>query len=411
MSETFKTGTGDTFESIARRVYGTEQEANRIAQANPGLSDTIPAGVDIVVPDNTEAAPLRPQTSPAQEQNETTINLNGKRFRFWDSILITRSVDNMDTVEFNAPFDSEAPNFKETFRPFSFQKAEVFVGGEPLFTGTVIAITPNVSPDAKTLAVSAYSLPGILNDCTSPASAYPIEYNGLDLENVTKALVKPFGLNVEFLADQGQVFERVACNPGTRIFSFLAGLARQRNLLIASSPRGALQFLRSVEPGNPVAVLTQGASPVVSVTPLFNPQEYYSHITGLEPVVIGLDGLQYTVKNSRLAGILRPLTFTAPDTQDSDIKTATEAKAARMFANMVSFDLVVNTWRDLAGRLWNPNTSLILEAPDAMIYKPYEFIIRSIQFERNKNEESARINLILPGAFAGKIPESLPWDE
>lgn len=411
MSTTFKTSNGDTFESIARKVYGTEQEANRIAQANPGVSEPFLSGVELVVPANTDAPKISVAPAPASEQNETTIKLNGTRFRFWDSVVITRAIDVMDTVQFTAPFDHEAPGFKETFRPFSFQSAEVYVGGEPLFTGTVISIAPSVESDSKTLDVNAYSVPGILNDCTAPASAYPIEFNGFGLENVAKALAKPFGIDVEFLASQGQTFERVACTPGTRILSFLSQLARQRNLLISSSADGKLQFLRSVAPGSPVAVLTQGQSPVMAVRPSFNPQEYYSHITGIEPVILGLDGVQYTVKNTRIAGVMRPLTFTAPDTLDADIKVAVEAKAARMFANMVSYDLTVNTWRDPSGKLWEPNTTLKLEAPDAMIYSSYEFVIRSVQYERNRNQESATLNLILPGAFAGEIPESLPWDE
>ena len=36
MSSTFKTSAGDTFEAIARIVYGTELEALRLRDANPG---------------------------------------------------------------------------------------------------------------------------------------------------------------------------------------------------------------------------------------------------------------------------------------------------------------------------------------------------------------------------------------
>ena len=161
----------------------------------------------------------------------------------------------------------------------------------------------------------------------------------------------------------------------------------------------------------PVAVLRQGIAPVLSVVPFFSPQEYYSHITGLEPVIVGLPGSQFTVKNPRLQGVVRPITFDTPDTLDADVKAAVEAKAGRMFGNMVSYSVTVATWRDPQGAIWEPNTLVTVLAPDAMIYEEYTFVIRSVTFEREGRAETATLNLIIPGSFSGEIPESLPWDD
>ena len=82
-----------------------------------------------------------------------------------------------------------------------------------------------------------------------------------------------------------------------------------------------------------------------------------------------------------------------------------------MFANMVTYEVRVATWRDPGGKLWEPNTSIILEAPDAMIYSEYEFIIKTVDFSRDSKTKAAILTLIIPGSFSGKIPEALPWDE
>jgi prophage tail gpP-like protein len=108
---------------------------------------------------------------------------------------------------------------------------------------------------------------------------------------------------------------------------------------------------------------------------------------------------------------MRPLTFTAPDTMDADIVAAVESKAGRMFANMVSYEVRVATWRDPGGKLWEPGASLTLTAPDAMIYSEYEFIIKTVEFSRDSKTKAAILTLIIPGTFSGKIPEALPWDE
>lgn len=411
MSTTYSVIAGDTFESIARKKYGTEKEASRIARANPGASEPLTAGTSVTIP----ALPNAPENlrgqAPTSGDEEVAVLIDGKRFRFWDKVRITRTLDNMDTIEFGAPFDHTAPGFRETFRPFSFKTVVITVGGEPLFTGTMVAVTPTVENGQRAISVSGYSLPGVLNDCTPPASSFPLEFNGQRLREIATAIADPFGLSVDFQGEPGAVFERVACDPGKKALAFLADLAKQRNLIIASTERGKLLFWQSAAAGRPVAKLQQGEAPVLSVTPFFSPQEYYSHITGIESVIVGLAGSQYTVKNPRLQGVTRPITFNAPDTEGADITAAVEAKAGRMFGNMVAYNIRVATWRDPGGKLWAPNTTIKLTAPDAMVYSEYEFVIRSVQFERDRAAYTASLDLVIPGSFNGEIPEALPWDE
>jgi prophage tail gpP-like protein len=410
LSTTFKIVAGDTFESIARKKYGTEQDAQKVSQANPGVSEPLTPGTVLTTPPSPDAPQNAPQQTESADPDEVALLIAGKRFRFWSNIIINRSIDNMDTISFGAPFEADSEDFRETFRPFTYKPLIVTLGGSPLFSGTMIQITPSLENKQKIVAVSGYSLPGVLNDCTPPASAYPLEFNGQGLQEIATTLAAPFGVGVEFQAEQGAIFERVAADPGKKVLAFLAELAKQRNLIISSTTTGKLLFLQSIETGTPVAQLRQGASPLESVTPLFNSQKYYSHITGIEPVIVGLPGSQYTVKNSRLEGVLRPFTFTTPDTLDADVKTAVQAKSSRMFGNMASYSLKVSTWRAPNGELWTPNTIIQLTAPGAMIYNAYDFVIKSVSFERNRVSRTAILNLVIPGAFSGKNPEVLPWE-
>lgn len=405
----YKVIAGDTFESIARKQYGDEMQAGRVASANPGTSEPLVVGTSLIIPGQPGAPKDIAQQAQADNENEVAVLIEGKRFRFWENIRITRSIDAMDTVAFTAPFEEK---FRDTFRPFSYKPLVVTVGGTPLFTGTMVGVLPDIGVSRRTLDISGYSLPGVLNDCTPPASTVEeLEFFDQGLEEITKAMVAPFGLDVQFDADAGAIFDLVAVDVDVKVLRFLTKLAQQRNLIVSSTADGVLLFHQSVSPGNPIAVLSQGGSPVVGVTPTFSPQEYYSHVTGVDPVLVGLDGSQFTVKNERLAGVVRPLTFKTPDTIDSNVKTSVDAKAGRMFGNVASYILDLSTWRDPGGNLWAPNTTLKLEAPGAMIYKPYEFVIRSVELNKVSNAETARLTLVIPGSFSGKIPEALPWDE
>lgn len=410
MSNTYTTITGDTFATVARKVYGSEQYAGQIARSNPGSQEPLLPGSTLVVPPLPGTPVSRPQSAPSDNQNEVAILIDGVRYRFWSNLRWTPALDAFSTAEFSAPFEPDAPGFRETFEPFSFKPVEITVGGVLAFRGTMVGITPRVDAGSRTIDVSAYGVPGVLNDCTPPASAYPIEFNNQRLPDIAQALASPFGVQVVYQsATSGAAFERVAVDPGGTIAAFLGDLARQRGLVMSDTPDGALILQQSVEPGQPVARLAVGASPVISVTPSFSPQQYFSHITGLEMVVVGFIGSQYTVKNPHLTGALRPMTFRSPDVEGGDIQQAVAAKAGRMYGNMAAYSVVVDTWRDPQGDLWAPNTTLTLEAPDAMVYSPYEFVVRSVQFARGGKSETAVLDLVLPGSFSGRTPEVLPW--
>lgn len=402
---------GDTFDLLARRAYGDDQQSALLRSANPGALEPFEAGVVLTVPDQPTAPKSKPPTVQADNDSELALLINGQRFRFWTGISITRSIDSMDTLNIAAPFEPDDAQFRATFKPFAFAPVNINVGGTPLFTGTMLTVDPDLKQDGRTVAAACYSVPAVTGDCTAPASAYPLEWDGAKLRTIAEAIAAPFGLSVVFDAEEGAVFERVALKPGEKVLPFLIKLAQQRGLLVSSTERGQLLFTKSIDPGQPVARLVEGVSPLVDVVPVFNPQDYYSEITGIEPVVVGLRGSQVTVRNPRLRGIVRPLAFEVSDTVNADIEAACNAKAGRMFANVVNYSCNVATWRDPSGKLWKPNTTVTIDAPGAMIYGEYEFLVRAVTLSRTSDGgEVATLALTLPGAFKGKIPEALPWD-
>lgn len=409
MSSTYNVLAGDTFELISRKSYGSELEAQRIAMANPGAVEPLSPGTTLTIPDQPNAPQNVPQAAPSGGVNEVSIAIDGERFRFWESIRIRQSIDAISTAGFSAPFEPNAPGFKETFVPLSYKRFEVNVGGAPLFTGTILPVDPGLTPERKSLAISGYSLPGVLQDCMFPASAFPLEFNNQNLKDIAEKAAGFFGLSVEFEGTPGPVFERTGADPAKKVLAFITELAKQRNRITTDTPRGALLFPEIVETGNPVANLREGESPLQGVTPSISPQSYYSHVTGIAPAVVGKAGKQFTVKNPFMSGVIRPFVFKADDTTPADLQAAVEAKAGRMFGNVVSYACPVATWRDPSGALWKPNTTITLFAPGAMVYNVTELVIRAVDFEKTGDTERVVLTVVLPGSFNGKIPEALPW--
>lgn len=398
---------GDTFETISRRAYGEESGASRIRQANPGAAEPFVAGVVLQVPDQPDDGQ---ETEDRTNPNQIAITVGGSRFRFWNSVTVTRSLDSIASITLAAPFEPQRKTFRNLFKPLSFTPIKITVGGKKLFNGTLLNVTPQTSADARLLNVTAYSRPGSMFDCTMPASALPVEYNGIALDEIARRMAQPFGIPVVFegTTKPGAAFDQVSCSVEQTPGNFLSGLARQRDLVVGSNPDGALVF-RQEPTGTPVATLEEGDESIISVTPRFNPQQFYSHVTGIEPSIVGIAGGQYTVTN-KLVKTLRPHNFTIPDSKEGETVPATKAKAARMYGDAIVYTVSLPGIRNPKGDLWAPGQRVTLLAPGAMIYSKYTFTIRSVAITRTANESSTTLTLMIPGSFSGTIPERLPWD-
>ena len=351
-----------------------------------------------------------------------SVRIRGNEWLYWDDIEITRSIDTHSTVGFTAPFEVERKAFRDAFRPFSFAPLEVLVNGEPLFTGTMIDVQPQLKADERSVQISAYSKAAILEDCNIPAEHVPFEATGLSLRQIAERLAGPFKVGVVLGVPDPSAFKKVNTKTRTldtklesdqKIQDFLGDLARQRGLVIADTERGDLLFHKSVAPGNPVVRLEEGQAPLLSVTPTLNPQDYFTEITGFRLAKRGSIGSKYTLSSrERLAGgILRSLSFRLDDIEKADVPTAVRAHVGRMLASAVSYVITVPTWRDPKGQLWSPNTTLVLKAPSSFVFRDYEFLVRDVVFKSSSNQRTASLGLVLPGVFSGDLPSTRPWDE
>lgn len=398
---------GDSLDRIARKYFGSAQNTALLKQANPHLQDLLVEGAEIFLPSFNQLSAIQSRV-PYNNDDEVSIIINNVPFRIWQEITIDKSIDSSSVVQFEGPFEPDFQLHKDMFKPFSFNKIQTFIGGSQFFDGYLLIAVPSLTENSSTVRVTAYSKSAVLNDCTLPASMFPLEFNAQTLTQIASACCAPFGVKVKSSV-AGASFKRVSAKPQDKVLSFLSSLSGQRNAVMTDNQFGDLVIQSSISSGTPVAVLEQGSSPLMNVSNNFSPQEYYSHLTGVLPNKPVVKGGKYTVKNPFL-NVLRPAVFSADDAQKGDIKTATEAKMGRMFANAISYSITVSTWRDSAGNLWAPNTIIRLKAPGAMIYNHYNFLVRKVKFKNNSAGNVAELSLVLPGAFSGKIPKGLPWD-
>jgi len=358
-----------------------------------------------------------------RELDEVGIEIGGKTWRAWDDLEVHLGLDSHPSVGFAAPFEHTRLETREAFRPCSFTPLSCTLGGVPLFAGLLVGVTPHAAADSATVSCSAYSRAALLEDVNLPGNLVPFETAGLTLRQIAQRLAGIYGVGVDMRAPEGQAFRKVntkrkrsrvdtKVDHDTKVDDFLVELAKQRGVVRTSNARGDLLLWQSVKPGKPVARLREGEAGIVEVTATFSPQEYYSEITGFTTAKRGTTGSKYTQRNDRLAGtILRSLSFTLDDVEKGDAPAAVRAKMARMFANAVTYVVQLPSWRDPSGRLWEPNTTITLLAPRAMVYSEMELLVRDVYLKESEGERTASLGLVLPGAFSGEAPPRMPWEE
>lgn len=347
--------------------------------------------------------------------------IDGKAWVHWDDLEIHHSIDSHPTAGFAAPFDPDRTAFVETLVPFSYKPFALTIGDEPLFTGQLVEVTPQGDPDSSVVQCAAYSKAAQLEENNLPAEHIPFEASGLSLSQIAQRLAGIWGVNVSLLADEGAAFKRVKTRQkkidtriegDQKVDDFLVELAKQRGLVRTSDRRGDLVLWKSVRSGRPVARFVEGTPSMSSIETTFNPRDYYSEITGYTSTKRGATGAKFTERNQRLAGgILRAHSFKLDDIEKADGPAAVKAKMARMFANAVSYVINVPSWRDPSGALWEPNTTVTVLAPHAMIYSECEFLVRDVFLKENASERTASLGVVLPGAFSGEAPARLPWEK
>lgn len=360
-----------------------------------------------------------PTSLTPEIEESVNVQIDKNYFGNWTEVEIELGIDSFSTASFTAPFERGRAEFRELFRPFKYREFEVDTHLVTLFKGYGVNTSPKTSSSESSVTFGGYAKPGSFCDCTIPVfdknsdKAPPKrEFKKVGLRAIAESLCAPFGIELDFAGPEGKPFDKVCIAPDKKIFDFLKELAQQRNLVINNTTGGKLRFWQSVKPGNPVARFEDGRSPCGAVEAEFSPQEYFSQITGFASRKRGKAPVKWTETNPWLTQPLRSHTFKLEDTERADAREATQAKMGRMFANIVTYTIPnIPTWRDPSGELWQPNTTVELLAPDAMVYGWTEMLIRKVKLKQTKDATTADLVVCLPGAFNGKTPNRLPWDE
>ncbi len=403
---------GDTLWGIAAQAYGIPQKWRVIWDANKstlksGDPNLIYPGEVLIIPTIEEVEPIEGNDIlPGDSLQDFTIILDGER-------LVVQSARALRTMHTAADgwsavqmWPRGVPELEGLVRPYRYEKAEVYVGGQLVITGQHYTPTNEASDKAYTQRLKGASY---TKDMIDSSVQPPYEFRNITIDKLMKQLLEPLGIKFEIdpEIDVGGPFNRVTAQPTDKIFDFLAKLAKQRSLLISSTPRGEALLTAAKMTGS-VGTIGDELPPGRELTATFDgAKRFYAYTVlskrrGNKPKrATAIDDL---VPRSRLT------TINADETEAGDIQKTADWERSKRLADALTIPFPVTDWYAPNGELWRENTIVTVKSP--IIYAPFgfDFLIRSVEYIYEKSGRSGTLNIVPPEVYTGE-PLVEPWAE
>jgi len=424
---------GDTLYDISNRTYGRPDFWPRIWRANQkvlksGDPNLIFPGEVIYPPNIAERKltigkniknPEKLRTTLAsinlgpKDKDSATLLLENREIPL-ESMRVTRALDTgadgwSTSIAWVPGLDTE---LDKLVVQYSYAKASVYLGSQLVVNGSLYQSNPEITKDGIKRILTGYSF---TIDAVDSSVRTPYEVNGRTLEQRASEMVAPLGISAVFLNDSGGPFKRMTANKTDTIFSHLVKYAKQRALLVTSSPQGNLLFTQANLRGRPVTTIEFNES-----TP--NAEELKANFDGRKRFnaykAIGrapgrknkgkTESYKFAISKDDSVPRARFKTFQADDTTGGNIQKAADWEKNKQLAKAFELSIPVDSWYSTEENLWTPNTLVTLKSEVLGVPDGFDLLIKQVEYIFEKDGTRAVLGLIPPQTYTTE-PIAEPW--
>lgn len=369
------------------------------------------------------------------------IKINGDYYANFTDFSYERNLDSVGSVfSFACLFDEEK---RELFKPLSFLKVQFYNDDEVLFfTGVIVSHAFQSNAETNLVIMSGYSLPGVLEDCNIPYSAYPLESINMNLQEIANKFIRPFGLKLIIDAsarnEVSKNYPKTAATPEESIKEYLSKLAAQRNVILSHDENGNLLLFKPNVKQTPVASFNKESGVEMSLD--IAGQDVHSETTNLrqpkpkktekkkkpkqgsteEEDELGYNVVEKTqttptpaIKKIKelpqyFSTMRNPLVLSYRPSvkvlsEGEDFSTADAVK--NQFADelkAIKFNIKLDEWKEI-----KPGDIIEMQNDELYIRDKIKLIVLSVSKTKNAEEEAMSLEAVIPEAFTGTEPKNI----
>jgi prophage tail gpP-like protein len=351
------------------------------------------------------------------DPNEVKLLLDGSELSGWQEIRISRGIERMPS-DFDFLVTEYYPR-NSTFLARPGSECEVRIGKDLVLTGYVDRHEANLSKRSHNVRLTGRGKCQDLVDCSAYLHDKHNQINRASGRKVIETICEVYGIKVQAPDGDGKIVPQFNVNLLETAWGIIDRIAAHSQFLAYESATGDL-ILSEVGKARMASGFRQGINvESARLTHAFDRRysRYEAIYTPIENLADLSGALGKTFLNERghanddkigadkpgTGQRFRPLIMMAEVAQDGSNPAEIRCKweRARRIGRSQELHVTVDSWRDAAGRLWEPNTVAPIHIPSLRL-PDAEWVISEVTYEKGQDGTRAHLVLMPPGAF---LPE------
>jgi len=338
-----------------------------------------------------------------KSSDEVILSITGDGFTNsitgWTDVRISRGIERMPN-DFEISMSEIFPGVDQIIAREGMA-CTIDIGEDRIISGWIDQVINSIGPEEHPIRIVGRGYCQDLVDCSAVWQGG--QFLNQTVLKIAQSLAKPFGINV-ICENPGAAFPVVRMTPGESPFAIISRLCMIRGLLCYEDENGDLN-LSGVGSDGAAGGIQEGVNVEhASLTLAMN--QRFSDYTVLQQgaaFLFDATGNQslavYTAKDT-LVPRFRPkyITVENGDANEQVAIHRAQTEANRRLGRGHALTVGIDSWRDLDGDLWYPNTIVQLDIPTLKISKQ-SWLIGEIDYTYGIQGKHCEMTIMPPGAF------------
>ena len=329
------------------------------------------------------------------------LTIGDRAISGWESIRVTRGIERCPS-DFDLSLTERFPGELDALIVQPGDACTIEIGGDLVVTGYVDRFNPCITANSHSISVIGRGKCQDLVDC---AAEWPNgQISGSSALQIAQCLAEYHGITVSAAqVDVGPVIPQLNLIHGETAFEIIERICRFRALLAYELPDGSL-FLTRVGTESAASGFVEGQNVQSASIEYSIDQRFYRYEAMLVSVdVFGDSGdggnlirtaHDLQVRQNRVMKIIAEYGDSGGDV----CKLRAEWEKERRIGRSKALKLTTDSWRDSAGKLWEPNTLVPISLPSLKLPQA-NWIIGEVTYCLNENGTTSDLVIMPSDAF------------